>query len=214
MDLVRVTAPADPVLTLAEAREHLDIDTDGSPPTSEHDDLIQKLVAAAEAELDGLDGWLGRALVTQTWKLLLPGFPSGSGSDAGIVLPLTSAKPVTSPPATVVTEIAYIDADGVAQTVDAADMRVLTEVEPNIVEPLYSKVWPSTRRTRHAVTITYVAGYGAASAVPEDIKAYLKVRLRQFYDSPSLVTTGTIVGETPFYRHSLENRRLRAWWRR
>lgn len=213
MDLVRVTAPAEPVLSLAEAREHLDIDTEGSPPTSDHDELIEKLVAAATAELDGLDGWLGRALVTQSWKLLLPRFPGSSGSCAGILLPLTSARPVTSPPATVVSEISYIDSAGVAQVLDLAGVRVLTEADPNIVEPLYGTLWPTTRATRHAVAITYEAGYGAAAAVPEDIKAYMKVRLRQLYDNPSLITIGTIVGETPFYRNSLENYRQRSWLR-
>jgi uncharacterized phiE125 gp8 family phage protein len=203
MDLVRVTAPAEPVVTLAEAREALDIDTEGSPPVSEHDDLIEKAVAAATAELDGPEGWLGRALVTQTWKLLLPRFPGSSGSSAGIPLPLTTGKALTSPPATVVSAITYSDTDGVVQTLDAAAYRVLSEAEPNVVEPIYNTAWPASRATRHTLAITYTAGFGAASEVPEDIKTYIKARVRQFYDNPSLLTVGVSVSETPFYRNSL-----------
>lgn len=214
MDLVRVTAPAEDVVSLVEARLHLDVDTEGSPPTSEHDDLITAAIAAATADLDGAEGWLGRALVTQTWKRLLPRFPAGCGSTAGILLPLTSAKAVTSPPATVVSAITYIDADGAETTLAPAAYRVLSEAEPNIVEPLYGTAWPATRTTRHAVAITYTAGYGAAAAVPEPIRSYVKVRVRQFYDNPSLVQVGTIVSEMPFYRDSLENYRLRGWWSR
>lgn len=58
----------DEVLTLADAKQHLRVDFE------DDDGVIESYIAAAIQNIDGRDGWLGRALVEQTWELRLPDF--------------------------------------------------------------------------------------------------------------------------------------------
>jgi hypothetical protein len=223
MALTRITAPAAPVITLEEARAHLRIDACGSPPEHPDDALIESMVAIATSELDGADGWLGRALVDQTWLLTLdrfsrwPGcqldwlFPSGT---TRIYLPLTSpqysgASPAPDP----VTSVTYVDTDGVTITmVDGTDYRVVTDHDPMYIEPVYGASWPATRDTSGAVRIIYEPGYGAAgSDVPAIIRNYMLVRIGQLYEFRELVIAGSTVAEVPYYRDSLENVRMRGY---
>jgi uncharacterized phiE125 gp8 family phage protein len=214
MELVRVEAPADPVITLEEARLHLRVEPVGSPPVHEEDELITAAISSSTQELDGVDGWLGRALVTQKWKLVLPGFPDGCGRYGLIRLPLTSAAPVTSPPTQLVDSITYVASDGTVTVLDAAAYRVLGEFDPNVVEPTFGTVWPSTRRQSDAVSITYTAGYGAAAAVPASIKSYMLVRIGQLYEHRELVLAGAAIAPVPYLRDSLEGYRQRVGWGR
>jgi len=59
---VRVTAPADRPVTLAEVKNHCRIDH------SDDDTLVQSYIDAAVAHVEGWSGVLGRCLVTQTWR--------------------------------------------------------------------------------------------------------------------------------------------------
>lgn len=203
--LVRVVAPTEPVLSLEEARAHLKVDAWGSPPVHPDDTYIQACVQAAIDELDGVDGWLGRALVTQTWDLILDAFPEGK-----IKLPLTSPQLPTSPALEIVESITYIASDGTENVMDAADYRMVSRADPCFVEPVYGTSWPATREVSQAVTIRYVAGYGAASAVPEIIKSYLKLRIGQFYAHREMVIAGATIAPLPFARESLEGVRYRG----
>lgn len=66
---VRVTPPAEPPVSLEEAKAHLRVDF------GDDDLYVAGLIEAATAHLDGWSGILGRALVTQTWRQDLCGFP-------------------------------------------------------------------------------------------------------------------------------------------
>lgn len=68
MTPVLVTAPVAPVLTLDEAKAHLRVDIDAE------DALIEGLVAAAAAHMDGWRGVLGRAIMPQTWEQEFAGY--------------------------------------------------------------------------------------------------------------------------------------------
>ncbi len=85
MRLFRETSPAELPVSIFEARSHLRVDH------SEDDALIAGYIAAATDALDGRDGLLGRALVTQRWRLVLDAFPAGP-----IVLPLPPLRSVLS----------------------------------------------------------------------------------------------------------------------
>lgn len=56
------TAPASPVVSLADLKAHLRVDH------NDEDGLIQSLEAAAVAYLDGYGGILGRAIKQQVWR--------------------------------------------------------------------------------------------------------------------------------------------------
>jgi len=150
MRLELVTAPTVEPLTAAEAKSRLGIGAEVADAT------MESFIKAARQTIDGRDGWLGRALNTQTWKLLLPGFPCEP-----IRVPL--------PPLISVGSVKYYDLAGDLQTVDPADYRILAVGRPEIVP---SGSWPSTAYRADAVEIVFTTGYGpAGSDVPEPIRS-------------------------------------------
>ncbi len=126
----------------------------------------------------------GRALITQTWKLTLESFPA-----LAIILP--------RPPLQSVTHIKYVDVNGNLQTLDAADYQVVTEALKGYVQPAYGKQWPACRPGPGAVQVTFVAGYGAASAVPRSIKVWMQMAVSTWYQQREGIVTGTIVNQLP-----------------
>ena len=115
-----------------------------------------------------------RAFITQTWDDKRDGFPSGLDDDGGIWLPKAPLISVTS--------ISYIDTAGVTQTWSSALYTVDAPAGPKArfgrITPIYGQLFPVTRDIENAVTIRFVAGYGAASAVPRLIKTCLKEHVR------------------------------------
>ena len=132
--------------------------------------LIAAATKAAEAETR-------RALVTQTWDMSLDRFP---GWEMHVPLP-----PLQS-----VTSITYVDSDGVTQTLAADQYVVDTKSEPARITPAYGCVWPSTRWQANAVTVRFVAGYGAAGAVPSGIKAWMALRIKTQWDNRDALNLG------------------------
>lgn len=112
-----------------------------------------------------------RAFITQTWEDKRDGFPS---SDDAIWLPKAPLISVTS--------VTYVDTNGVTQTWSNALYTVDAPAGPKArfgqIVPNYGQVFPSTRDVVNAVTVRFVAGYGAAAAVPTLIKACLKEHTR------------------------------------
>lgn len=178
MHLALVSGPAAAVLDVVEVRCRLALDD------SVQDLAIDAWVRSETARLDGADGILGRALVTQTWDVTLDGFPGpyarrggarwglayayGSGpawryQDDEIALPL--------PPLQAVVSITYLDSSGTSLTVDPARYRVLRG-EPAYLVPMPSQTWPSDTLGDGSVTIRIRVGYGdAGTAVPEPIRS-------------------------------------------
>ena len=72
MSLVLVEPPDVEPLTTAEVRARLNIGTELT------DTVVDALVSASRQMIDGPDGWLGRALNTQTWNLVLDRFPTSN----------------------------------------------------------------------------------------------------------------------------------------
>jgi len=180
MSIVLKTPPALEPITLAEAKAHLRVDA------SDEDNYIAALIQAARATIEA---WEWRSHITQTWELRLDAFPSGSWP---IYVPRPPLQSVTSP-------IAYIDANGVAQSLLAAKYDVDSKSEPGRIKPIYGEVWPTTRPgILNAVTVTYVAGYGAAAAsVPARTKHAIKLLVGLWYEQREPIVTGTISTRIP-----------------
>lgn len=177
MGLTLVTAPATEPLTTAEAKAHLRVDS------SDEDTYIDALVKAARQHIEED---LGRALITQTWDYTLDAFPSDG-----------SAIQIPRPPLVSVTSVSYVDTAGATQTVTASDYVVNTGKRKGEITLAYGAAWPATRQQANAVTIRFVAGYGAASAVPETIKTALRLTLGDFFDLRSGSIVGTIHATNP-----------------
>lgn len=150
--LTLVTGPATEPVTLAEAKSWLRVDH------AADDAVITALVSAArqlaERQYD-------RQLVSATWRLTLRRFPCGE-----IRLPRCPLRSVTS--------VQYLDADGALQTLDSSYYVADAAADPGELSPAWGYSWPVTYPHPQAVRVTYQSGYGAASDVPEPIKAALK----------------------------------------
>lgn len=165
MALTLITAPSAALVTTAEAKRHCRVDH------TDDDAYLDSLVAAVTANIDGADGWLGRALGAQTWKLSLDAFPTGS---RGIMLPL--------PPLRSVTTVAYTDVDGVARTYTAfRTFGIDSKSGQGFILPAYDDEWPETRDdTPEAVQITFTAGY---ETVPTPIKHAILLMVGNLYEN-------------------------------
>lgn len=179
MRLFLVTAPAGYPVSLTEAKAHLNRDH------ADDDALIQTLIAAAT---DYVEVFTHRALLTQIWDLKLDAFPCGA-----IELP--------KPPVTSVTSVTYTATDGTSTVWSSALYTTSFPSGPHAVaaslEPAYSEVYPSTRSVVNAVTVRFICGYGAATAVPDSLKAAMKLMIGTWYAQRETVNVGNIVTRVP-----------------
>lgn len=159
MPLQLVTPPSGEPVSLAEAKLHLRVDVD------DDDALISSLIATARQAAETLTG---RQLISARWKLVLDAFPWGEI--------LLAKCPVQS-----IVSIQYLDMNGLSQMLPSSDYVVDTACEPARITPVFGKTWPPTLPQIGAVTVTFDAGYGAASAVPEGLKSWIKLRVGSLY---------------------------------
>ena len=173
MRYVCTTPPTSAAVALADVRQFCRIDG--------HDDdaLLVRLVDRATRELERA---LSRQFVTATWKLYLSHFP------AEIELRILPVASVTS--------ITYVDTSGTTQTL-AADQYQTNLVgldTPGRIKPAYGLTWPSTRSdTYNSVTVTFTAGYGAATAVPESVKQAIQLLVAHGYENREPINIGNLV---------------------
>lgn len=162
MSLQLTTAPTVLAVSLAEAKLHLRVDG------TDEDTLITALIGAA---CESAEQHTGRALLPQAWTLTLDAFPA--------LIQLTRV------PVTAVTSIKYDDLDGVEQTLAPADYTLSTGGDYGVatIVPTYAKAWPSTRAQPGAVRVVFAAGYANAAAVPESIKAWIKLQVGAMFDN-------------------------------
>lgn len=175
MILRLVTPPASEPVTLAEAKTHLRI---------EHtldDTYITALIKAARMHAEQIC-W--RGFITQTWELVLDGFPPDT---IGVILPKGRVASITS--------VKYIDTNGVEQTLAATVYDLDDDSEPGRLLLGYNQDWPSTRDQWDAVRIRYVVG---AAAAAEPVKQAILLLVSQMYEHRTPEVTGTIVSPVKF----------------
>lgn len=176
MPLILITAPAAEPISLAEAKLHARVET------TDDDDLISALIAAAREEAEHKTG---RALITQTRDLVLDAFPA-----AEIDLRLPDVQAISS--------VKYIDPDGVEQTLAASAYSLDADSTPCWLLPAYGTDWPTTLDTANAVRVRFTAGFGATGAdVPEPIRAWIKVRMASLYAQREAHVGGISVADMP-----------------
>ena len=188
MPLQLVTPPAGEPVSLAEAKQHLRVDG------GDDDLLIGSLITAAR---QAAETKTGRQLITARWKLLLDAFPGPlmqSATGASFSLPghaiLLAKCPVQS-----VVSIEYMDMNGATQVMPAGDYVLDVACEPARITPVFGKTWPPTLPQMGAVSVTFDAGYGTASAVPEGLKSWIKLRVGSLYghrEEMSVLSRGRI----------------------
>ena len=180
MTLKLITAPATEPVSASEAKSHLRVDTTAD------DTLIGTLITAARQHVEN---HLRRALITQTWELVMDAFPAGDV----IRLP--------RPPLVSVTSIKYTDEDGNESTFSSAAYVVDTDSTKGRVVLKSGETWPSdTLAAANGVRVRYVAGYGEASAVPRPIRQAILLLIGTLYENREsvLVAQGVTVAQLPF----------------
>ncbi len=153
-----VTAPSSEPLTTQEAKDHMGV------TITDDDTRIDAFITAAREYVENVTN---RALITQTWDLFRDTFPEV------IEVPKAPLQSVTS--------ITYTDTDGNAQTLASSVYTADTDSDPGRIYLAYLKSWPTIRSIRHAITIRIIAGYGAASAVPQPIKQAMLLLIGESY---------------------------------
>jgi uncharacterized phiE125 gp8 family phage protein len=170
MTLTMVTGPAALPITEAEVWDHLRVGDD--PP--DQADILRKIKAAVSS-LDGKDGYLGRCLIHQTWRLTLDRFPRD-----GIRLPLLPVVSVV---------VTYTDTDDTEQTLTgyhlkAGDVGVILPGDEGM---------PKLGPTYDGVMVDFVAGYGTEpDAVPEPIRQAICRAVSESYDNRETWTDGRV----------------------
>lgn len=96
-----------------------------------------------------------------------------------------------------VLSIKYIDIDGIERTMSSNYYTVNNISEPAKITLNDGFLWPQTKAVPNAVKITFTAGYASQSDVPEAIKDWILLRVKQRYDQGSMVNVGGSVTEFP-----------------
>ena len=172
MGLKMAVEPAVEPVSLAEAKLQCRVDV------STDDSLIQALITAARRQAELI---LGRALCSQTWDLYLDAVP---GSDE-LELPW--------PPLQSVTYVKYTPlSTGAAATVSSASYTVDAVSVPGRLVLNSGYAWPSdTLVVVNGFNVRFVAGYGAAAAVPQEIRQAVLLLVGYWYDNRDAI------GEVP-----------------
>jgi len=169
MRLSVVTAPSSEPLTTAEAKLHLRVDV------TDDDALIGSLITSARTYCEN---FTHRSFMPQTWDVFYECFPCDV-----LWLPI--------PPVSSITSVKYYDTSGNLTTWDSANY--LTELPAGVfsgparITPIYNGFFPATRRQMSAVQVRIVCGYTNAAAVPDQIKAAMKLLVSHWYNNREAV---------------------------
>lgn len=186
MPLYLINGPDnDAVLTLAQAKAHLRVDLD------DDDELIEAYIATAIQNVDGRDGWLGRALAAQTWELRLPEFCGRQ-----IMVPL--------PPLQSIESVKYYDTADTLQTLSAADYEVvgIGGYGKGRIVLKSGKAWPGLAKRAENVVVRFTAGYltddsPVAGTIPAPILTAIKRQVGTMYELRETIVINASVAKLP-----------------
>ena len=173
-----ITRPTDFPVTLDYVKAQAAVDFDWD------DALLFEDIKAATDLLDGFDGIMGRAVMSQSVVQRLGGFGC-------LRLPYGKVTAITS--------VEYYDTDGALLSVPAGQYILLNDEGGAYVHFLDAANIPSTFARPDAVVVTYQAGWADAGAVPSVIKKAIVTMIRSWYENRTGASDGgTIVREVPY----------------
>lgn len=174
MAAILLTPPEVEPISVSDAKAYLRVETD------DDDVLIASLIAAARSHVEAL----GRcALLTQTWRLVLDGWP-----------PDGRIKPKLGP-LSAVTDARVYDEVGAAHTIDPENF-VLDAAQNLIAVRACSLQQPG--RTAAGIEIDVVAGFGdAGSDVPPALMQALRMLIAHWYDNRGMIAIGASIAVMP-----------------
>lgn len=168
------TAPTSEPVTLAEAKKHCEIGAE----VNHHDEHLERLIQAARVYVEN---FTGRQIITATWDLYADSWPTDS---LAIYLPKGPIQSVSS--------ITYVDENGATQTWSSANYTLSSSREPAVVRLAYQATWPAYRFQPDSIRVRFVAGYGAAVAVPMGIKQAVLLLVGGWFLNREIETTNNL----------------------
>jgi Phage gp6-like head-tail connector protein len=193
-------------VTLDEVKAHAVVEFDD-------DDLL--LYSYIHAATRYVETRLRSALITQTWVLLLDGFPSGNASyynravrqiwasagpvagasafGAGVIPSAAGVIDIPWPPLQQIVSLNYIDFSNQLQTIAPTVFNVSHGI-PGRIQPVYSQFWPITPPTIDSVQVTFTAGYGPLEInVPESARLAIKFMVATWYQNRESIAPGQML---------------------
>jgi hypothetical protein len=171
---VIVVAPPAPVVAWEAAAQHLKLSDDASDRA-----YVEGLVAAVTANLDGPNGWLGRALGVQTLEARFDLISCGRS----IKLPF--------PPIIELVGVKYLNALDVEQTADLGDFELLGR---ELVAAGSLFPWEGGSLRREAARVQYRAGY---TTLPAPIATAILLMVGDLYANRATSVVGMTAAEVP-----------------
>lgn len=194
-------------VSLPEARQHLNLDTDGdSPPAHPDDALVTRMLAAAIASVEK---YTERRLVQVELELPLNYLPSVWCGRAP--WPWTSRAyagregvPLPGSPLRSVASVTYVDGDGVTQTADPVNYTVDDFHEPGLLLWARGVARPAiSHDVPNPVRVIYVAGYADPGdspdtpRCPEPLVSAVLLMLGHLYENREAVVLAGQPAELP-----------------
>jgi uncharacterized phiE125 gp8 family phage protein len=184
MALTLITPPSVEPISLDELKAHCRVSS------SAEDSLMAIYIGAAR---EAAEGELGRALIDQTWRLTLDRFGGEDASGCAI-----EEIRIPKPNVRTISSVTYIDTNGDEQTLANDRYALDSAVLPGWLYPADGADWPDTDDVLNAVTITFVAGFGAtAASVPAPIRAWILLTAAFLYGNREALSSDGRIAEIP-----------------
>lgn len=179
MALRLLSAPSGEIVTLQEAKKHC-----RAEHFTDDDTYLQALIDVATANIDGPEGWLGRAIRQQELELTTNRFPDATdvGRPGPVKLPMPTLISVDA--------VTYTATDGTTATI--TDFREFGVGAPygGYILPALSSSWPSVLGDAGSVRIAFTAGY---ETIPKSIKHAILLMVSGYYENRESVTDAKLI---------------------
>lgn len=171
MGVLVITSP-EPLADLELAKLHLRLDGE------DEDALINALIAAVSAHVDGPKGWLEACIGQQTLEWRAESLPACGRLN----LPYGPAQTISS--------VEYLDVNGVLQTLDPA----VYQLADDVLRIRAGQSFPVVAADANAVRVRWVAGY---PEIPPAIVPAVLMMLGDLYAQRETFVVGTIAAKVP-----------------
>lgn len=172
--------------------DHVKVET-GDEETA-YGDLVEAYLEAAVGRIESASG---RYLFKRTMEL---------GTDAFGTALIIPASPVIS-----VASIAYVDLDGVTQTLSPSSYSLINRLETPAIFPVYGAEFPKARDYPGSITVTFDAGYGENVAdIPPQLRMAVMQTVADWFRFGGNVATTSVMELPASARHACMNFR-RQW---
>ncbi len=171
MVAILVSGPQAEPVTREEAKAHARIDG------ASEDARIDALIAAARADVENRTG---RALMTQSWRIVRDGVPRG-----GVVR--LAPAPVIS-----VDAVTLYGADGTPQVASADEYEVDLVSAPGRLLLRSGRFWGA--RAMNGLEIDVTCGYGDAADVPAPLKQAILMLTAYWFEQREAASAGAVAG--------------------